>query len=141
MSYAASEENLREGVRRVAEGLIVLGQGVDPLALVARHPIHGEVRGTGHEAQGPLHLGLERFGVEVVVGSLGVQAIDVEGGDLLVAAIAEGLARRIVHDEVPDVLKDNTIYALDMGVLLAGTRYRGDFEERLKAVLNAKGVA
>lgn len=50
-------------------------------------------------------------------------------------AIAEGLARKIVHDEVPDVLKDATIYALDMGALLAGTRYRGDFEERLKAVV------
>jgi ATP-dependent Clp protease ATP-binding subunit ClpA len=51
-------------------------------------------------------------------------------------AIAEGLARRIVHGEVPDVLRNAVIYALDMGALLAGTRYRGDFEERLKAVLN-----
>ncbi|MDB5397798.1 MAG: clpA [Rhodospirillales bacterium] len=51
-------------------------------------------------------------------------------------AIAEGLARRIVHDEVPEVLRDATIYALDMGSLLAGTRYRGDFEERLKAVIS-----
>jgi ATP-dependent Clp protease ATP-binding subunit ClpA len=51
-------------------------------------------------------------------------------------AIAEGLARRIVHEEVPDVLKDATIFALDMGSLLAGTRYRGDFEERLKAVIS-----
>ena len=50
-------------------------------------------------------------------------------------AIAEGLARRIVHGEVPDVLQTAVIYALDMGALLAGTRYRGDFEERLKAVL------
>ncbi|MBM3599023.1 MAG: ATP-dependent Clp protease ATP-binding subunit ClpA [Alphaproteobacteria bacterium] len=50
-------------------------------------------------------------------------------------AIAEGLARRIVHGEVPEVLLDATIYALDMGALLAGTRYRGDFEERLKAVI------
>ena len=50
-------------------------------------------------------------------------------------AIAEGLARRIVNNEVPDVLKDCTIYQLDMGALLAGTRYRGDFEERLKAVI------
>jgi ATP-dependent Clp protease ATP-binding subunit ClpA len=50
-------------------------------------------------------------------------------------AIAEGLARRIVQGEVPEVLKDSTIFALDMGALLAGTRYRGDFEERLKAVI------
>ena len=50
-------------------------------------------------------------------------------------AIAEGLALRIVNGEVPEVLKGATIYALDMGALLAGTRYRGDFEERLKAVL------
>jgi ATP-dependent Clp protease ATP-binding subunit ClpA len=51
-------------------------------------------------------------------------------------AIAEGLARRIVNEDVPDVLIGHTIFALDMGALLAGTRYRGDFEERLKAVLN-----
>jgi ATP-dependent Clp protease ATP-binding subunit ClpA len=50
-------------------------------------------------------------------------------------AIAEGLARRIVLQEVPDILKDAQIYALDMGALLAGTKYRGDFEQRLKAVL------
>ena len=50
-------------------------------------------------------------------------------------AIAEGLARKIVQGEVPEVLKDSTIFALDMGTLLAGTRYRGDFEERLKAVM------
>src|SRR5437773_2494653 len=49
-------------------------------------------------------------------------------------AIAEGLARRIVHGEVPDVLRNATVFALDMGTLLAGTRYRGDFEERLKQV-------
>jgi ATP-dependent Clp protease ATP-binding subunit ClpA len=50
-------------------------------------------------------------------------------------AIAEGLARRIVEGDTPDVLSDAVIYALDMGSLLAGTRYRGDFEERIKAVL------
>jgi ATP-dependent Clp protease ATP-binding subunit ClpA len=50
-------------------------------------------------------------------------------------AIAEGLAKRIVDGEVPDVLINAQIFSLDMGVLLAGTRYRGDFEERLKAVL------
>ena len=50
-------------------------------------------------------------------------------------ALAEGLARRIVGGEVPQVLADAVIFALDMGMLLAGTRYRGDFEERIKAVL------
>jgi ATP-dependent Clp protease ATP-binding subunit ClpA len=51
-------------------------------------------------------------------------------------AIAEGLARKIVEGDVPDVLKPAVIYSLDMGALLAGTRYRGDFEERLKNVVN-----
>ncbi|MCA3426011.1 MAG: ATP-dependent Clp protease ATP-binding subunit ClpA, partial [Roseomonas sp.] len=51
-------------------------------------------------------------------------------------AIAEGLAKRIVEGDVPEVLAKSTIYALDMGSLLAGTRYRGDFEERLKAVVS-----
>jgi ATP-dependent Clp protease ATP-binding subunit ClpA len=59
-------------------------------------------------------------------------------------AIAEGLARKIIKGEVPDVLKNATIFSLDMGSLLAGTRYRGDFEERLKAVMkeieNYKGA-
>ncbi|MGE4220795.1 MAG: ATP-dependent Clp protease ATP-binding subunit ClpA, partial [Alphaproteobacteria bacterium] len=50
-------------------------------------------------------------------------------------AIAEGLAKRIVEGDVPEVLADATIFSLDMGALLAGTRYRGDFEERLKAVI------
>ncbi len=50
-------------------------------------------------------------------------------------AIAEGLARKIVGGETPQVLSGTTIYSLDMGALLAGTRYRGDFEERLKAVM------
>ncbi|WP_159347683.1 ATP-dependent Clp protease ATP-binding subunit ClpA [Roseomonas harenae] len=51
-------------------------------------------------------------------------------------AIAEGLAKRIIEEDVPEVLLKCTIFALDMGSLLAGTRYRGDFEERLKAVVN-----
>ncbi len=59
-------------------------------------------------------------------------------------AIAEGLARKIIKGEVPEVLKNATIFSLDMGSLLAGTRYRGDFEERLKAVMkeieNYKGA-
>ena len=51
-------------------------------------------------------------------------------------AIAEGLARKIVEGEVPEVLTEAVIYSLDMGALLAGTRYRGDFEERLKQVIS-----
>ena len=54
-------------------------------------------------------------------------------------AIAEGLARMIVNGEVPEILNDAVIWALDMGALLAGTRYRGDFEERLKAVMKEIG--
>ena len=50
-------------------------------------------------------------------------------------AIAEGLAKRIVEGDVPEVLANATIFSLDMGTLLAGTRYRGDFEERLKQVV------
>lgn len=51
-------------------------------------------------------------------------------------AIAEGLAQRIVRGDVPDSLKDHTIFSLDMGALIAGAKFRGEFEERLKAVLN-----
>ncbi|WP_374087758.1 ATP-dependent Clp protease ATP-binding subunit ClpA [Methylomicrobium lacus] len=51
-------------------------------------------------------------------------------------AIAEGLAKRIVEDSVPHVLRNSVIYALDLGALVAGTKYRGDFEKRLKALVN-----
>jgi ATP-dependent Clp protease ATP-binding subunit ClpA len=56
-------------------------------------------------------------------------------------AIAEGLARRIVEDNVPDILQNAQVYSLDMGALLAGTKYRGDFEQRLKAVLSELAAA
>ncbi|NQZ31971.1 MAG: ATP-dependent Clp protease ATP-binding subunit ClpA [Oceanospirillaceae bacterium] len=50
-------------------------------------------------------------------------------------AIAEGLAKLIIEDKVPDIIKNHTLYSLDLGALLAGTKYRGDFEKRLKALL------
>ncbi|UOA08877.1 ATP-dependent Clp protease ATP-binding subunit ClpA [Methylobacter sp. S3L5C] len=51
-------------------------------------------------------------------------------------AIAEGLAKRIVEENVPEILKDSVIYSLDLGALVAGTKYRGDFEKRLKSLMN-----
>ena len=54
-------------------------------------------------------------------------------------ALAEGLAKMVVDGEVPDILKSATVYALDIGALIAGTKYRGDFEKRLKAVIRALG--
>lgn len=51
-------------------------------------------------------------------------------------AIAEGLAKKIVEENVPDILKNSVIYSLDMGALVAGTKYRGDFEKRLKTLIN-----
>jgi ATP-dependent Clp protease ATP-binding subunit ClpA len=90
--------------------------GVDPLI------------GRDKEIQRALHiLARRRKNNPLFVGDSGVGK----------TAIVEGLALKIVQDEVPELLKDAVIYALDMGALLAGTRYRGDFENRMKAVLKA----
>ncbi|MEM6479697.1 MAG: AAA family ATPase, partial [Pseudomonadota bacterium] len=82
--------------------------------------------GRGHEVERCIQvLCRRRKNNPILVGDPGVGK----------TAIAEGLARKIVQGETPEVLSGTTIYSLDMGALLAGTRYRGDFEERLKAVM------
>ena len=104
---AAFTQDLTELARRGA---------IDPL--IGREP---EVRRTLHILQ------RRRKNNPIYVGDPGVGK----------TAIVEGLARRIAHGEVPEVFKNVRVFRLDMGSLLAGTRYRGDFENRLKAVLAA----
>lgn len=83
--------------------------------------------GRGHEVERTIQiLCRRRKNNPLLVGEAGVGK----------TAIVEGLAKKIVDDEVPDVLKHCTIYALDLGGLVAGTKYRGDFEKRLKGVLH-----
>lgn len=82
--------------------------------------------GRGHEIERTIQiLCRRRKNNPLLVGEAGVGK----------TAIAEGLAKKIVENEVPEVLKNATIYSLDLGSLVAGTKYRGDFEKRIKAVL------
>ncbi|MCB9673767.1 MAG: ATP-dependent Clp protease ATP-binding subunit ClpA [Alphaproteobacteria bacterium] len=84
--------------------------------------------GREHELQRAIHiLARRRKNNPLFIGDSGVGK----------TAIVEGLAKAIVEGDVPDMLKEVHVYSLDMGALMAGTRYRGDFEERLKGVLNA----
>ena len=109
--------------------------GKDPLAAYTRN-LNALARagridpliGRSHELERALQiLARRRKNNPLFVGEAGVGK----------TAIVEGLARAIVHGKVPEILEDTIIYALDMGALIAGSRYRGDFEERLKAVLKA----
>ena len=84
--------------------------------------------GREHEVEDLLHiLARRKKNNTVLVGEPGVGK----------TAIVEGLARLIEEDRVPDTVAENTVYSLDIGALLAGTKYRGDFEERMKIVLDA----
>ncbi len=109
--------------------------GKDPLAAYTRN-LNALARagridpliGRSHELERALQiLARRRKNNPLFIGEAGVGK----------TAIVEGLARAIVHGKVPEILEDTIIYALDMGALIAGSRYRGDFEERLKAVLKA----
>ncbi|MFP2770481.1 ATP-dependent Clp protease ATP-binding subunit ClpA [Oceanisphaera sp. KMM 10153] len=117
---AQLEENTDEAASSQTEGFIInLNQWVkegriDPLI------------GRDHEVNRAIQvLCRRRKNNPLLVGEAGVGK----------TAIAEGLAYRIVHGDVPEIIADSTIYSLDMGSLLAGTKYRGDFEKRFKALL------
>lgn len=108
--------------------------GQNPLALYAQNLNDRAVRGKIDPLIGRIQeiertvqiLCRRRKNNPLLVGDAGVGK----------TAIAEGLAKRIVDNEIPQLLEDCTIYTLDMGALLAGTKYRGDFEQRLKSVIN-----
>ena len=113
---ATGEKPEKSALERFANNLNVLAEQdeIDPLI------------GRGPEIERTLQvLCRRRKNNPLLVGEAGVGK----------TAIAEGLARRIVEHQVPEAMADAVIYALDMGALLAGTKYRGDFEQRLKAVL------
>lgn len=118
-----------------AEEFAADGQGQDPLlayaqdlnALVKQGRIDPLI-GREHEVERVAQiLARRRKNNPLLVGDAGVGK----------TAIAEGLAYRIVHGQVPDLLLDSQVFSLDMGALLAGTKYRGDFEKRFKDLLNA----
>jgi ATP-dependent Clp protease ATP-binding subunit ClpA len=120
----ASEENSEEGAAAEKSPLDVFCINLNEQARVGKiDPLIGRSREVERTIQ---VLCRRRKNNPLYVGEAGVGK----------TAIAEGLAKKIVDGEVPDVLAQSTIYALDMGSLLAGTKYRGDFEKRLKAVLS-----
>src|SRR3546814_11762539 len=115
---AAEAETKGDALDEYAVNLNVLAQEgrIDPLV------------GRGEEVERTIQvLRRRRKNNPLYVGEAGVGK----------TALAEGLARRIVEGDVPEVLKEAVIYSLDLGALVAGTTYRGDFEKRLKAVLAA----
>ena len=105
-----------------------LEQYTQNLNLLARQGKIDPLIGREHEVERVIQvLCRRRKNNPLLVGEAGVGK----------TAIAEGLAWRITQNEVPDILKEAVVFSLDMGALLAGTKYRGDFEQRLKAVLKS----
>ena len=106
----------------------ILEEFTTNLTQLARQDKLEPVIGRGQEIENIIHILAKRFKSNVLmVGDPGVGK----------TAIAEGIARAIVNDEVPDFLKKHELYSLEVGSLLAGSRYRGDFEEKVKNVIDA----
>ncbi|MCC7018661.1 MAG: AAA family ATPase [Ardenticatenales bacterium] len=132
---AAGSDDDMDGDARHDRGTDGTGSAADPLAAFTRNLTEAARRGEidpliGRDAEvmRAIHvLQRRRKNNPVFVGDPGVGK----------TAIVEGLARRITRGEVPDRLADTAIYRLDLAALMAGTRYRGDFEERLKGVIGA----
>ncbi len=152
---------LLELPERDAAGRILAGLGLDRSRLLsALQEIRGNQRVTSATPEGTYEV-LEKYGVDLVSQARTGKMDPVIGRDAEIrhvvrilsrktknnpvligepgvgkTAIVEGLAQRIVRGDVPEWLKDRSLFSLDMGALLAGAKYRGEFEERLKAVLN-----
>lgn len=128
-------ENYKEGNSRKnaskQRAIEVLKEYCDDLNELANEGKIDPVIGREHELDEIAHVLAKRNKSNVLmVGDAGVGK----------TAIAEGLARRIVEGDVPDYLKDYTVYNLDIGSLLAGSKYRGEFEEKLKDVIKALNI-
>lgn len=127
-------EEAIEPAPSIEQSTTIADQGDNPLANFTTNlneqAINGKIDpliGREHEVERTIQiLCRRRKNNPLLVGDAGVGK----------TAIAEGLAKLIVDDQVPEVLKDSTIFSLDLGALLAGTKYRGDFEKRLKNVLS-----
>jgi len=123
---AEEQIEFQEGETKPAEDETALGKYCVDLNVKAQEGDIDPLIGRDHEVERSIQvLCRRRKNNPILVGDPGVGK----------TAIAEGLANKIVLGEVPAVLEATTIFSLDMGALLAGTRYRGDFEERLKAVV------